>query len=53
MVFATGYALRERPMAGFEGGVCVGKPYTIEGLRKALSTVLSEARPAAKAAGAS
>jgi DNA-binding response OmpR family regulator len=42
MVFASGYSLRERPMTGFEGGVCVGKPYTIEGLRTALLTVLNE-----------
>ena len=41
VVFATGYSLRERPIAGFEGGVCVGKPYTVEGLRKALSTALN------------
>jgi DNA-binding response OmpR family regulator len=45
VVFATGYALRERPLEGFEGGVCVGKPYTLEGLRKALSAALTETRP--------
>ena len=41
-VFATGYSLRERPIAGFEGGICVGKPYTQEGLRKALTAALSD-----------
>ncbi len=50
VVFATGYALRDRPMPGFEGGVCVGKPYTIEGLRKALALVLGDHQPAADAA---
>ena len=41
-VFATGYSLRERPIAGFEGGICVSKPYTQEGLRKALAAALGK-----------
>ncbi len=51
-VFATGYSLRERPIAGFEGGICVGKPYTQEGLRKALSTALGGDEKAAQKAPA-
>lgn len=50
VVFASGYALRERPMAGFEGGVCVNKPYSVEGLRKALSTVLGDRASSVRAA---
>jgi DNA-binding response OmpR family regulator len=41
-VFATGYSLRERPIAGFEGGICVSKPYTQDGLRKALAAALGK-----------
>ena len=41
-VFATGYSLRERPIAGFEGGICVSKPYTQEGLLKALAAALGK-----------
>ena len=36
VVFASGYELRERALAGFEGGVCVTKPYTTDRLRDAL-----------------
>jgi DNA-binding response OmpR family regulator len=43
VVFASGYDLNERPMPGFTGGVCVGKPYTSDGLERALTTVLSGA----------
>ncbi len=49
-VFATGYSLRERPMAGFEGGICVGKPYTQEGLRKALAAALGKDEKSAPSA---
>jgi|SRR5688572_18910466 CheY-like chemotaxis protein len=40
VVFASGYELRDRAPAAFEGGVCVTKPYTTERLREALSAAL-------------
>jgi DNA-binding response OmpR family regulator len=35
-VFATGYSLQQRPLPGFESGVCVTKPYSVERLKTAL-----------------
>lgn len=52
VVFASGYALRDRPLDGFEGGVCVGKPYSTEGLRKAFAAVLGEGSAADRAVAA-
>ena len=45
VVFATGYSSRERPIEGFEGGICVGKPYSQEVLRKAIAAALKERAP--------
>jgi DNA-binding response OmpR family regulator len=42
VVFASGYELRDRPLPGFEGGICVTKPYTGDRLREAMATVLAD-----------
>lgn len=41
LVFATGYQLAHQPPAGFEDMICVGKPYTPDGLKQALVRALS------------
>src|ERR1700759_1830265 len=40
VLFGTGYNLISKPMAGFENGVCVTKPYSAAQLEKGLSTAL-------------
>ena len=41
MVFASGYQLAARSPPGFENAICVGKPYTPEGLKSALMLALA------------
>lgn len=40
VVFASGYELRNRPLAGFPGGTVVSKPYTAERFREAIESRL-------------
>jgi hypothetical protein len=44
VVFASGYELRSRPLAGVEGSVILAKPYTTERFQDALSAAVSEGR---------
>lgn len=41
-VFASGYALSDRPIEGYKGGICVRKPYNRDLLRRGLMEALSE-----------
>ena len=41
VVFASGYELRTRPIAGFKGGPVVTKPYTAERFREAVETAIA------------
>lgn len=45
VIYASGYELRDRPLSGFEGGICVSKPYTTDGLKEALTAALAEGPP--------
>jgi CheY-like chemotaxis protein len=40
-VFATGYELRDRSVAGLDDAICVTKPYTSDRLRDALVAALA------------
>lgn len=40
-VFASGYALSDRPIEGFKGGICVRKPYNSDQLRRGLMEALA------------
>jgi CheY-like chemotaxis protein len=40
-VFATGYELRDRSVAGLDDAICVTKPYTSDRLRDALAAALA------------
>ena len=46
VIFASGYELRSRPLAGVEGGIVIGKPYTVERFREALSQAFGTAERA-------
>jgi CheY-like chemotaxis protein len=42
-VFASGYELRERTVAGVDDAICISKPYTSHHLKEALCSALAKA----------
>jgi len=46
VVFATGYEMRKRQMPEVEIGVCLNKPYTVEGLKQAVLAAFAKAEQA-------